>query len=89
MNLIKMRLLIKEDVVMGIVLFVFFVLGIILIIIIQKDNKIDLNYFLFGNILGVIVGDLREILIIGVIILLVVVLLYKELLFYIFDFFGV
>lgn len=84
-----MRLLIKEDVVMGIVFLVFFVLGIILMIIIQKDNKIDFNYFLFGNILGVIVGDVCDILIIGIIVLLVVILFYKELLFYIFDFFGV
>ncbi|MCL2938535.1 MAG: metal ABC transporter permease [Trichodesmium sp. MAG_R02] len=85
MNLIKTRSPIKEDAAMGIVLSAFFALGIILITIIQKDNKIDLNHFLFGNILGVTVGDLRETLITGVIILLVVVLLYKELLFYTFD----
>ena len=34
--------------------FRFFALGITLITLIQKDNKIDLNHFLFGNILGVI-----------------------------------
>ena len=85
MNLIKTRSPIKEDAAMGIVLSAFFALGIILITIIQKDNKIDLNHFLFGNILGVTVGDLRETLITGVIILIVVVLLYKELLFYTFD----
>jgi manganese/iron transport system permease protein len=85
MNLIKTRSPIKEDAAMGIVLSAFFALGIILITIIQKDKKIDLNHFLFGNILGVTVGDLRETLITGVIILLVVVLLYKELLFYTFD----
>ena len=31
--------------------------GITLITIIQKDNKIDLNHFLFGNVLGVTLSD--------------------------------
>ncbi len=84
-NLIRTRSPIKEDAAMGIVFSAFFALGITLITIIQKDNKIDLNHFLFGNILGVTVGDVRDTLIIGVIVLLVVVLLYKELLFYTFD----
>jgi manganese/iron transport system permease protein len=84
-NLIRTRSPIKEDAAMGIVFSAFFALGITLITIIQKDNKIDLNHFLFGNILGVTVGDVRDTLITGVIVLLVVVLLYKELLFYTFD----
>ncbi|MDJ0520337.1 MAG: metal ABC transporter permease [Trichodesmium sp. MO_231.B1] len=84
-NLIRTRSPIKEDAAMGIVFSAFFALGITLITIIQKDNKIDLNHFLFGNILGVTVGDVRDTLIIGVIVLLVVILLYKELLFYTFD----
>lgn len=84
-NLIRTRSPIKEDAAMGIVFSAFFALGITLITIIQKDNKIDLNHFLFGNILGVTVGDVRDTLIIAVIVLLVVILLYKELLFYTFD----
>jgi manganese/iron transport system permease protein len=70
---------------MGIVFSAFFALGITLITVIQKDNKIDLNHFLFGNILGVTVGDVRDTLIIAIVVLLVVALLYKELLFYTFD----
>ena len=51
-NLIHTRSNIKEDTAMGIVFSAFFALGITLITVIQKDNKIDLNHFLFGNILG-------------------------------------
>jgi manganese/iron transport system permease protein len=70
---------------MGIVFSAFFALGITLITIIQKDNKIDLNHFLFGNILGVTVNEVRDTAIIAAIVLIVIVLLYKELLFYTFD----
>jgi manganese/iron transport system permease protein len=76
---------IKEDAAMGIVFSAFFALGITLITTIQKDNKIDLNHFLFGNILGVTPGDVRDTAIIAALVLLAVVLLYKELLFYSFD----
>ena len=82
---IKTRSPIKEDAAMGIVLSAFFALGITLITIIQKSNKIDLNHFLFGNILGVTGSDLRDTAIITAMVLAVVVLLYKELLFYTFD----
>ena len=87
-NIIRTRSNIKEDAAMGIVFSAFFALGITLITIIQKDNKIDLNHFLFGNILGVTIEDVRDTLIIGAIVLLVVVLFYKELLFYTFDKLG-
>lgn len=76
---------IKEDAAMGIVFSAFFALGITLITTIQKDNKIDLNHFLFGNILGVTPGDVRDTAIIAALVLLAVALLYKELLFYSFD----
>ncbi|NJL46256.1 MAG: metal ABC transporter permease [Leptolyngbyaceae cyanobacterium SM2_5_2] len=76
---------IKEDAAMGIVFSAFFALGITLITTIQKDNKIDLNHFLFGNILGVIPSEVRDTAIIAVLVLLAVALLYKELLFYSFD----
>jgi manganese/iron transport system permease protein len=76
---------IKEDAAMGIVFSAFFALGITLITIVQKTNKIDLNHFLFGNILGVTTGEVRDTAVIGAIVLLTVVLLYKELLFYCFD----
>ncbi|MGB3309075.1 MAG: metal ABC transporter permease [Nodosilinea sp.] len=76
---------IKEDAAMGIVFSAFFALGITLITRIQKDNKIDLNHFLFGNILGVTGADVRDTAIIAALVLIAVFLLYKELLFYSFD----
>ncbi|HAC62654.1 MAG TPA: hypothetical protein DCF68_03735 [Cyanothece sp. UBA12306] len=87
-NIIRTRSPIKEDAAMGIVFSAFFALGITLITIIQKDNKIDLNHFLFGNILGVTYADVRDTLIIAIVVLLTVILLYKELLFYTFDKLG-
>ncbi|CEJ45768.1 metal ABC transporter permease [Umezakia ovalisporum] len=82
---IKTRSPIKEDAAMGIVLSAFFALGITLITVIQKNQKIDLNHFLFGNILGVTSDEVRDTAIIGAIVLIVIFLLYKELLFYTFD----
>lgn len=84
-NIIRTRSPLKEDAAMGIVFSAFFALGITLITIIQKDNKIDLNHFLFGNILGVTLSDVRDTIIIAIIVLVVVAILYKELLFYTFD----
>lgn len=87
-NLIRTRSQIKEDAAMGIVFSAFFALGITLITIVQKDNKIDLNHFLFGNILGVTFDDVRDTSIIAIIVIFTVVMLYKELLFYTFDKLG-
>jgi manganese/iron transport system permease protein len=82
---IRTRSPIKEDAAMGIVFSAFFALGITLITLVQKSNKIDLNHFLFGNILSVTREEVIETAVIAAIVLLVVVLLYKELLFYTFD----
>lgn len=84
-NWIRTKSPIKEDAAMGIVLSAFFAAGVTLISLIQKDNKIDLNHFLFGNILGVTASEVRETAIVGVIVIVAVVVLYKELLFYSFD----
>ncbi|EFA73554.1 ABC-3 [Raphidiopsis brookii D9] len=82
---IKNRSPIKEDAAMGIVFSGFFALGITLITVIQKTNKIDLNHFLFGNILGVTPNEVRDTAILTAVALIIVFLLYKELLFYTFD----
>ena len=82
---IRTRSSIKEDAAMGILFSAFFALGVTLITVVQKDNKIDLNHFLFGNILGVTVEEVWDTAIISAIVLLVIFLLYKELLFYTFD----
>lgn len=83
--LIHTRSPIKEDTAMGIVFSAFFALGITLITVIQKDNKVDLNHFLFGNILGVSWGDVTSTVTIAAIVVVVIVLLFKELQFYTFD----
>jgi manganese/iron transport system permease protein len=82
---IRTRSPIKEDAAMGIVLSAFFALGITLITLIQKSNKIDLNHFLFGNILSVTFDEVRDTAIIAIVVLAAILLLYKELLFYTFD----
>lgn len=87
-NIISTRSNIKEDTAMGIVFSAFFALGITLITVVPKDNKIDLNHFLFGNILAVDQTEVRDTLIIAGIVLTVVFLFYKELLFYTFDKLG-
>jgi len=82
---IRTRSQIKEDAAMGIVFSAFFALGITLITVIQKDNKIDLNHFLFGNILSVTGEEVINTAIITAIVLAIVLLLYKELMYYTFD----
>ncbi len=61
----------------------FFALGVTLITVLK--NKLDLDSFLFGDILGVTGTDIQRTLAIGVIILVAVRLFYKELLFFTFD----
>lgn len=82
---VRTRSPIKEDAAMGIIYSAFFSLGITLISIIQKNNKVDLLHFLFGNILGVTTRDAINTAVITVIVIAAIVLLYKELLFYTFD----
>jgi len=82
---VRTRSPIKEDAAMGIIYSAFFSLGITLISIVQKNNKIDLLHFLFGNILGVTTRDAINTAVITVIVIAAIVLLYKELLFYTFD----
>ena len=82
---VRARSPLKEDAAMGIIYSAFFSLGVTLISIVQKNNKVDLLHFLFGNILGVTTKDVVNTAIITVIVLSVIVLFYKELLFYTFD----
>ncbi|MFP4132908.1 MAG: metal ABC transporter permease [Halothece sp.] len=85
---VKARSPLKEDAAMGIVFSAFFAFGIILITIVQKDNQIDLFHFLFGNLLGVTAEEVRATAILTLIATLLIILFYKELLFYTFDYEG-
>nr|QUE28772.1 MntB [Porphyropsis coccinea] len=82
---IKTESPLKEDTAIGIVFASFFAIGIIFISLIQKNNKIDLNHFLFGNILSVSVEDVINTSIIFALVMSVTIGLYKELLFFTFD----
>ncbi|MBD1854814.1 metal ABC transporter permease [Leptolyngbya sp. FACHB-1624] len=74
---------VKADAAMALTFSSFFALGVTLITVLK--NKLDLDSFLFGDILGVTGADIQRTLIVTAIILLVVRLAYKEMLFYTFD----
>jgi manganese/iron transport system permease protein len=74
---------IKVDSAMALTFSSFFALGVTLISVLK--NKLDLDSFLFGDILGVTPTDIQRTLAIAVLILIAIRLFYKELLFYTFD----
>ncbi|MFN7713886.1 MAG: metal ABC transporter permease [Pseudanabaenaceae cyanobacterium] len=87
-NIIRARSQLKEDAAMGVVFSAFFAAGITLITLVQKENKIDLNHFLFGNLLSVTSDEVWLTAGVTGIILTLVFLFYKELHFYTFDALG-
>src|SRR5512134_2497401 len=74
---------VKEDTVMGIVFSGMFALGLILFTKIETDQH--LNHILFGNVLGVTLGDLAETALIAGGPLLIVLVKRRALLLYCFD----
>lgn len=74
---------VKADAAMALIFSTFFALGVTLITVLK--NKLDLDSFLFGDILGVTIADVQRTLVIALIILCTVRLFYKEMLFYTFD----
>jgi manganese/iron transport system permease protein len=74
---------VKVDAIMALMFSSFFALGIMLITLLR--NKIDLDSFLFGDILSVTHEDVGRTGIITLIVLAIVRLTYKEMLFYTFD----
>lgn len=74
---------VKSDTSIGIVFSAFFALGIILLL--KAQTAVDLSQILFGNVLSVRSSDMWLTLIIGIIVLLVVILFYKEFLVTTFD----
>lgn len=75
---------IKIDAIMALILSTFLALSVTLISLL-RTTKLDLDGFLFGNILSVAPSDLQQTFLITAIVLVVVKLFYKELLFYTFD----
>lgn len=80
---IRSQTRVKVDAAMALTFSTFFALGVTLITVLK--NKLDLDSFLFGDVLGVTPHDIQRTFVIAVLILLVVKLFYKELLFYTFD----
>ena len=78
------RGLLKEDTAIGVIFAGFFALGVAMLSA-TGNYTIDLAHFLFGNLLGVSVGDLVVTLILGGVVLLTVALFYKEFLVISFD----
>ncbi len=74
---------VKVDAAMALTFSSFFAIGIILISILK--NNIDLDSFLFGDILGTTITDIYRTASVTVLIFTTVWLFYKELLFYTFD----
>jgi len=83
---IRSQTRIKVDAAMALIFSSFFALGVLLITLLR--NKLDLDSFLFGDILGVTQGDVSRTASITLIVLILIRLFYKELLFYTFDRLG-
>ena len=75
---------IKEDTAIGVVFAGMFALGIA-IISTARSYSVDLTHILFGNVLGVRDSDLMIMAIFGALVLVILVLLYKEFLVLSFD----
>jgi manganese/iron transport system permease protein len=74
---------VKVDSAMALTFSTFFALGVTLITVLK--NKLDLDRFLFGDILTVTLDDIYATAAIALVVLAAVYLFYKELLFYTFD----
>jgi len=83
---IRSQTRIKVDAAMALIFSSFFALGVLLITLLR--NKLDLDSFLFGDILGVTQADVTRTAMITLVVLALVRLFYKELFFYTFDRLG-
>jgi ABC-type Mn2+/Zn2+ transport system permease subunit len=80
---IKANSRVKEDTVMGVVFTGFFAFGLVLFTKVKSDLHLD--HILFGNILGLVPGDLRDTLIVGGITFATILALRRDLLLFCFD----
>ncbi|HZY43413.1 MAG TPA: metal ABC transporter permease, partial [Anaerolineae bacterium] len=75
---------VREDTAIGIIFSGALALGVVLISS-ARSYQTDLTHILFGNVLGVTDRDLMLTVGFGIVVLLIIVLLYKELLVFTFD----
>ena len=88
MNYLCARTTLKKDAILGIILSVFFGLGLVLMTVAQKvptSNQAILNKFLFGNVATLLPEDIVVIATIALLIFAVLVLCWKECTVYVFD----
>jgi manganese/zinc/iron transport system permease protein len=88
MNYICAHTKLKKDAILGIILSVFFGLGLVLMTVAQKipvTSQAILNKFLFGNIATLLAYDIQLIAIISCFIFFVLLLVWKECISYVFD----
>jgi manganese/iron transport system permease protein len=83
---IRSQTRVKVDAAMALIFSSFFALGVLLITLLR--NKLDLDSFLFGDILGVTQVDVIRTAFITAIVLSLIRIFYKELFFYTFDRLG-
>lgn len=76
--------MLKEDTAIGVIFAGLFALGVALLSA-SGSYTLDLAHFLFGNLLGVTVGDLWVTAVLGLLVLLAIFLFYKEFLVISFD----
>ncbi|MCE2732460.1 MAG: metal ABC transporter permease [Flammeovirgaceae bacterium] len=72
---------IKEDTAIGLVLSLFFAIGIFLLTIIQKNgnaNQSGLDHFLFGKAAALVMGDIIAFSIVALLLMLLTLLFFKE-----------
>lgn len=82
-GLVRSTSRVKEDAAIGVVFTTLFALGIVLISVVPSQT--DLGHILFGNLLGVSVADLAQVLGLGVVTLAILVLKRRDLTLYAFD----
>lgn len=80
---IKANSRVKEDTVMGVVFTGLFAFGLVIFTKVKSDLHLD--HILFGNILGLAPGDLRDTLVVAGLTLAVTLALRRDLLLYCFD----
>ncbi len=80
---IKQMTRIKEDTVIGLVFTGFFALGLTLIS--KVRSTIDLTHILFGNVLGISGEDIRQTVLISLLVLVVLMLFRRDLILFCFD----
>jgi manganese transport system permease protein len=80
---IKQMTRIKEDTVIGLVFTGFFALGLTLIS--KVRSTIDLTHILFGNVLGISGDDIRQTVLISLLVLVLLMLFRRDLILFCFD----